>query len=190
MRLLDDIAKNRSIFIPFRNWELHELPALRKTLRDFWTVKTMTERARYVIVFFMTDRKDNPTKDCTYFDNLDITDVKLHLNAEVYPYENMNLNFKNRLFTEAYRMYTEFQKAYLSKQFSEPLLSFSDFASRCLFVIDCSKQNEALKSNAIDVKLEFQSSKNFPDNSRAFCIIVHDRVIEYQALTGQVRDLL
>ena len=83
LRLLDDIAKNKSIFIPFRNWELHELPALRKTLRDIWTVKTMTERARYVIVFFMTDLKDNPQKDCTYFDNLDITDGKLYLNTEV-----------------------------------------------------------------------------------------------------------
>ena len=67
----------------------------------------------------------------------------------------MNLNFGNRMFTEPDRMYTEFQKVYLGKQFSEPLLSFSEFASRCLFVIDCSKQNEALKSNAIDVKLEF-----------------------------------
>ena len=190
LRLLDDIAKNKPIFIPFRNWELHELPALRKTSRDIWTVKTMTERARYVIAFFMTGRKDNFKKDCTYFDNLNITDVRLYLNAEVYPYENMNLNFENRIYTEAYRMYTEFQKNYYGKQTSEPLLNFEHFASRCLFVVDCSKQNEALKSNAIDVKLEFQSSKNFPDDSRAFCIIVHDRVLEYQALSGQVRDLL
>ena len=67
----------------------------------------------------------------------------------------MNLNFGNRMFTEPYRMYTEFQKAYLRKHFSEPLLSFTEFANSYLFVINCSKQNEALKSNAIDVKLEF-----------------------------------
>ena len=63
-------------------------------------------------------------------------------------------------------MYKEFKKAYLRKQFSERLLSFTEFANRYLFVIDCFKQNEALKSNAIDEKLEFQSSKNFPDDSR------------------------
>ena len=59
----------------------------------------MTERARYVIVFFMKSRKGYHQKNCTYFDNLDYTDVKLYLNTEVYPYENMILNFKNRLFT-------------------------------------------------------------------------------------------
>lgn len=190
LRLLDEIAKNKSIFIPFRNWEIHELPALRTTKKDIWTVKTMSERARYVIVFFMNARKDNFKKDCTYFDNLNITDVKLYLNSEVYPYESLNLNFSNRQYTEAYRMYTEFQKTYLGKQYSEPLLDFIAFKNRALFVIDCAKQNEALKSTTIDVKLEFQSSENFSADSRAFCLIIHDRVLEYQALTGQVRDLL
>ena len=87
-------------------------------------------------------------------------------------------------------MYTEFQKTYPGKSTSEPLLDFVGFSSRALFVIDCSKQNESLKSNTIDVKLEFQSSDNFPDDTRAFCIIAHDRVLEYQTLTGQVRDIL
>lgn len=190
LSLLDEISKNKSIFIPFRNWEIHELPALRTTKRDIWTVKTMSERARYVIVFFMNDRKDNFKKDCTYFDNLNITDVKLYLNSEVYPYESLNLNFSNRQYTEAYRMYTEFQKTYLGKQSSEPLLDFTAFANRALFVIDCTKQNESLKSATIDVKLEFQSSANFSAESRAFCLIIHDRVLEYQALTGQVKDIL
>lgn len=190
LRLLDDIAENKPIFIPFRNWEIHELPALKTTKKDIWTVKTMSERARYVIVFFMDNRKDNFKSDCTYLDNLNITDVKLFLNSEVYPYESLNLNFNNRQFTEAYRMYTEFQKSYLGKPTSEPLMDFAAFAKRTLFVIDCSKQNESIKSATVDVKLEFQSSENFSNDARAFCIIVHDRILEYQALTGQVRDLM
>lgn len=190
LKLFDEISRNKPIFIPFRSWEIHELPALRKTKKDIWTVKSMSERARYVIVFFHKDRKDNPGKDCTYFDNLNILDVKLFLNSEIYPYESMNLNFTSRQFTELYRMYSDFQKSYLGKIYSEPLLKFTDFASRALFVIDCSKQNEALKSSTTDVKLEFQSSDNFSDDTRAYCIIVHDRVLEYLPLSGNVRNLM
>ena len=190
LTLLEDIASNKPIFIPFRSWEIHELPGLRKTKKDVWSVKSMSERARYVIVFFQKDRKDNPKSDITIFDNLDIVDVKLYLNSEVYPYESLNLNFDKKQFAEAYRMYTEFQLTYLSKINSEPLLDFDAFSGRTLFVIDCSKQNEALKSSTVDVKLEFQSSENFPDDTRAYCIIVHDRVFEYLPLSGNVRTLI
>ena len=81
LKLFDEIARNKPIFIPFRSWEIHELPALRNTKKDIWTVKSMSERARYVIVFFQKNRKDNPSKDCTYFDNLNILDVKFFLKA-------------------------------------------------------------------------------------------------------------
>ncbi len=190
LQLLEEISKNKPIFFGFRDWEIHELPAMRNTKKDVWTVKSMSEKARYVIVFFQTDRKDNYQKDVTYFDNVNITDIKLYLNSEVYPYESLNLNFDNRQYTEVYRMYTEFQKSYMGKTYAEPLLDFTSFANRCMFVIDCSKQNEALKSSTIDVKLEIQSSENFPKDTRAYCIIVHDRVLEYLPLSGIVRSLI
>jgi len=150
----------------------------------------MSERARYVIVFFQTERKDNYKKDCTIFDHVDISDIKLYLNSETYPYESMNLNFAQKRCTELYRMYAEFQRTYLEKNCSEPLLNFTEFLSNPVFVIDCSKQNEALKSNTIDVKLEIQSDKNFPQNTRAYCIIVHDRLLEYSPLSGNVRNII
>ncbi|XP_030762224.1 uncharacterized protein LOC115887041 [Sitophilus oryzae] len=190
LKLFEAISKDKPIFIGFRKWEIHELPALRQARKDVWTVKAASERARYVVVFFQEDRKDNYKADGTYFDNLKITDVKLYLNSEAYPYESLDLNFKTRQFTKAYSMYTDFQKSYLGKINSEPLLDFTAFASRALFVIDCSKQNEALKSNVIDVKLEFESSENFPENTRAFCIIIYDRVMEYLPLSGHVRTLI
>ena len=118
--MFDKIAKNKPIFIPLRSWEIHKLPALRNTKKDIWTVKSMSERARYVIIFFSKYRKDNSTKDCTFFDNLNILDLKLFLNSEIYPYKSMNLNFTSRQFAGLYRMYSDFQKSYLGKVYSEP----------------------------------------------------------------------
>ncbi|XP_030760009.1 uncharacterized protein LOC115885290 [Sitophilus oryzae] len=84
LKLFEAISKDKPVFIGFRKWEIHELPALRQARKDVWTVKAASERARYVVVFFQEDRKDNYKADGTYFDNLKITDVKLYLNSEAY----------------------------------------------------------------------------------------------------------
>lgn len=43
-----------------------------------------------------------------------------------------------------------------------------------LVVIDCSKQNEALKNIPVDVRFEFGSKANFPLNKAASCLLLHD----------------
>ncbi|KAJ8981580.1 hypothetical protein NQ317_002608 [Molorchus minor] len=64
------------------------------------------------------------------------------------------------------------------------MLNYEDFSSRALFVIDCSKKKDAIKSSTVDVKLEIESRNSFPPNTKAYCIIIHDRVMEYLALSG------
>ncbi|CAG9760692.1 unnamed protein product [Ceutorhynchus assimilis] len=38
LNVFEEIAKNKPIFNAYRNWEIHELPALRTTKRDIWTI--------------------------------------------------------------------------------------------------------------------------------------------------------
>ncbi|XP_051165286.1 uncharacterized protein LOC127284049 [Leptopilina boulardi] len=74
--------------------------------------------------------------------------------------------------------------------YPEPILSrneFKDYAP--LAVIDCSKQNEFLKQASMDVKLEFESSENFPDNTAAYCLIIHDRIIQYTPISNVVKKV-
>ena len=56
------MGENNPIIIPFRKWELYELPSLRPSNREIWSTKTLTnlEKPRFVIVAFQVNRKNNP----------------------------------------------------------------------------------------------------------------------------------
>jgi hypothetical protein len=74
------IKADKPILIPFQKWEYHELPQLTQgAVKEIWGVKisTSVESPRYVIVAFQTNRRDNDKKDLSYFDNIDISDIRI-----------------------------------------------------------------------------------------------------------------
>ncbi|EFA11813.1 hypothetical protein TcasGA2_TC008592 [Tribolium castaneum] len=180
LTILEGINKDRVISLPFRKWEIHELPSVRQTNNDIWRVKTSTqlERPRFIIVCFQTNRKNNPKSDVTLFDHCDVRSVRLWLNSNVYPYETWKLQFAKNKYLEAYQAYVDFYKEFNGKDRAEPILSYTDYTKRPIFVLDCSKQNEAIRSSTIDISLEFESDNNFPADTRAYCIIIHDRIMQ------------
>ncbi|XP_015116446.1 uncharacterized protein LOC107040742 [Diachasma alloeum] len=162
--LLNYISKDAPIPISFRAWESYEYPLLLATSKHVWVVKcsTQLEKPRYVIMGFQTNRKNQANKNASRFDHCNIRDVKLFLNSQSYPYGNLNLDFDHNQYALLYDMYTSFQSSYYGKE-TEPLLSKTDFLTYApLIVIDCSKQNEYLKSGPVDIRLEFESDHNFP----------------------------
>ena len=67
-----------------------------------------------------------------------------------------------------YEMYINIQTNYYNRE-PQPYLSesgFLDFAP--LIVIDCSKQNESLKTGPVDIRLEFKAKENFPAETAAY----------------------
>ncbi|KAJ8974689.1 hypothetical protein NQ317_019845 [Molorchus minor] len=195
---LNDVLKHillteiKPTLIPYRQWEYYELPSLTNgTSKEIWSIKTCTnlESPRYVIVAFQTNLKDNKSEDITYFNNLNISNMKLNINSEYYPYEDMKLDFDARKYADAYYMYTQFYKSFASGN-NYPILDFIAFKSRTLFVIDCSKRNDAIKTSTTDIKLEIESRKSFPANTKAYCIVIHDRILESLPLSGVVRGAI
>ena len=88
-----------------------------------------------------------------------------------------------------YDMYANFQNSYYGKD-SEPMLKKSQyFTSAPLIVIDCSKQNESLKSAPVDIHLEFKAKENFPEGTSAYCLILHGRIVQYSPVSGDVQKL-
>lgn len=189
LRLLKD---DHPLILPFRTWEIFEYPELVKTNRHIWTVKTSSnlEKPRFVILAFQTARKNNLQKHFDEFDHCGITNAKLFLNEKYYPYDNLNVDINKKRFAVLYDMYARFQKSYYNRYDTYPLLSPEEWKSKApLIVFDCSKQDDALKSSSVDVRLEFESTTNFPEQTTAYCIILHDSLIEYTPLTNTVRRL-
>jgi len=190
LELYKNIENNMKIMMPFRSWEIHEYPSLpQNTNHHIWSVKTTTqiEKPRFVVFALQTDREDQIGKDPSRFDHCHLTDLKVYLNSECYPYEDMNLEFDRNRYGIAYDAYTNFRNSYYNYTSTEPLLSWEEFKSKAaIFVIDTRYQDDSLKSSSVDVRIEMKTSKNIPANTKAYCLLLHDKLVEYAPLTGEV----
>ncbi|XP_054257341.1 uncharacterized protein LOC128988496 [Macrosteles quadrilineatus] len=187
LRLYKYIEKDPHIHIPFRQWEMHEYANLPTTSDSFsWPIRTTNqlEKPRYIIVGFQTGRKNDITKDMSQFDSCDVKDIKVYLNSIYYPYDALLSN--TALFYDAY---ANFQSSYYGRVGS-PILNFTDYTTKCpIYIIDCSKQNDSMKTGPVEVKLDIQTNKKFPANTWGYCLIIHDCHYTYTPLTGDVRKI-
>ncbi|XP_055379461.1 uncharacterized protein LOC129610774 [Condylostylus longicornis] len=165
--LLKIVDNARPLSISFRSWEIYEYPKLAETTHHIWSVKTSSqlEKPRYIVF--------------------------VHLNAETYPYENLNISFDKDKYSILYHMYANFQTSYYQAIENSPVISRDHFKSKIgpIVVVDCTHQNESLKSGAVDVRLEFKTSINVPASTSAYCLLIHDRVVQYNPLTSEVRKI-
>ncbi|KAJ8912556.1 hypothetical protein NQ315_006628 [Exocentrus adspersus] len=162
-KLLEAVAANNSIIMPYRQWDVQ--------------VKTFGYR-RYIRCVGVEKLDKKNKKNPTYFDHINITNIKLSLNAESFPTERMRLNFDNNDYNEAHFRYTEFQSSYLNCSEKHPILDY-----------DCSRRDENERPSTVDVRLEIEAAQGFPENTRAYCIIIHDCIMEYLPLDNIVNNL-
>ena len=188
LKLLKMVEKDTPLHVPFRSWELHEFPTLPQTKNHSWTVKvtTQVEKPRYVVLAFQTDRKNKLAKNAGEFDHCGIQNVKLYLNSQYYPYTNVNGDY-----CIFYEMFSNFQRSYYQGKPNSCTVDFTEFKTNApLFVIDCSRQNDAIKSGPVDVRIEFDSSDNIAANTTAYCLLLHDSHMMYTLLTGSVKKVM
>lgn len=191
LKLLRYLQKSMTMEIAFRSWELHEYPLLNKSQSHMWAIKAVSqlEKPRFIILGFQTSRNNDETKNKSVFDHCNLRDVKLHLGSTMYPYDNLHVDFKKNRFAILYEMYAQFQHSYYGSV-SEPLFTPEEFLNIApLIVIDCSHQNETVKTGAIDVRLEFETTENIPDKTAAYCLILHDRIVRYNPTTNIVHQV-
>lgn len=104
------------------------------------------------------------------------------MNSDYWPTERMKLNFPNGDYGEVYLDYDKFNASQ-----RHPLLDFTAFKTHCLFIIDYSPWVEKI-STTVDVKLDIESKKGFPDNTRVYSVVNYDHAVKYLPHTGIVQD--
>ncbi|XP_071642256.1 uncharacterized protein [Temnothorax longispinosus] len=192
LSMLRALENGRYLSVSFCSWDLYEYPLLQSTSKHSWAIKTATqlEKPRYVIFALQTGRKNIMTQNISYFNHCKLINIKLYLNSESYPYDDLNLDFDKNRYALLYDMYARFCKAYYGYDRYDTFLNLNTFQTLGPFVIiNCSRQNESVKSATVDVRIEFDCKENVPTNTTAYCLILHDRVIEYSPLSNVVRKL-
>lgn len=191
LELLKSIGSGRTFKIPYRLYELHELPALRATNKENWPLKTglKIEKVVGVIAAYQTNRRENAASSAAVFDHIGLRNIHLSLNSVRYPFENQNFNFAQSKYLEAFQNYCDYARNFHGKTNVEPTLTWAQFLNNAIFIIDSSKQADALQSATVDVKLSFESQANFAQNTRAYALIIHEKIVEYSPLLGTVREI-
>lgn len=190
LSFLKIIEEDKGLNLIYRSWELYQYPELPRATKHSWTVKSTTqrERPRYIIFFFQTARAGASLKSSSQFDHCTLRNIKLLLNNEPYPYEDLDQDFSKKNYTMFYDMYCKFMKAYHSASNVAPILSYAEYITEApLFIIDCSRQKESLTSGAVDIRLDFETKDIIPNGTSGNCIIIRDNVYEYHPLTNTIR---
>ncbi|KAF0750569.1 Uncharacterized protein FWK35_00018819, partial [Aphis craccivora] len=161
----------------FTTWDLCEYPVLPRNTSHSWTIKSssLLEKPRFILFGLQTDRKKNIENDAGRFDHCQLKNLKVHLNSEVFPYEDFRADFKNNTISLLYKAYTDFQKSYYERDYCEPMLSKNVFQTYVpIVVVDLSRQNDNVKSLIIYLRVEFETDTVFPEKTAAYCLILHD----------------
>lgn len=193
LSLMNTIPKN--IHLRFRSWELIEQTPLPDTDSFTWFIRhsTQIEKPRYVIVSFQTNLGNQPNTNMSQFHHCNVTNIQFTLNSKKFPFEELNLNFDNNEWSLAYEMLSQFQEFYYyrnPKRENQCCISReSFFKSYPFFVIDCSRQDESQKNGQVILNMEIKTNKKFPPQTTAYCLVLFDRHIVYNALDSTVKVL-
>lgn len=189
LTMLRYLEKKQSISVHYRSWDLYEMPQLPQSRKHIWTVKSTTQvsKPRFVFVVFQTNKQIVSVNSAT-FNNCNISDVKLYLNSEYYPYNNFNSEFNTSNCHELYYNFMQIQsKYYGSEDKNNPaILTYAEFVQSPIFAFDCTRSDESLLGGTVDIRLEINARDNIPENTAAYCLIIHDNQIEYSPFSGIV----
>lgn len=190
LKMLNYLAKNRKLPINFRSKDLVEYPQLPETTSLIWQVKTVSHvnRPRFVIIGLQTNRKGVLSRDATHFDSCNISELRLHINSQIYPYNMNEIDVGGAQYAELYHSNANIQSVYYNN--AEPINpfapSYGQLQSCTLFAFNTSYADESLIDSAVDIKVEIKTRENIPANTAAYCLIISDNEYIYSPFDGLI----
>jgi hypothetical protein len=147
-------------------------------------VKTASEKPRYIVVGFQTNKSGNQEANPSIFDHCDIKNMYVMMNQERYPAVDYNLSFPNQQFSRAYRGAATFSEKFygMDELITQGNISPADYKDLYpLFVFDVSKQSERLKSSVVDVQIKATFNANVPAGTEAYAVVISDKLLNFQS---------
>lgn len=164
------MSQNEMLQIEFRSFELQEYPIFPKPQSTLTGTTGQSEKPTYIMFAFQTDQDSKARNRSDVLDHCCLKNLKVFLNSDYYPYNDLNLVFSNYEVSKAYELFVRFRESYYNVS-PNPSMSRTFLVKKYLMiVVDVNKQNESIKKDLVDIDLVIETSANLPVNTTACCL--------------------
>lgn len=187
-----EILKNTNYELFFRTWFYQNIAPPVGSTDYTWDVPVSYSKTKYVLIALQTDMHDKLGEDNSTFNFLDLENVQVLLNNNIYyPRERLNLKFAENKCGKIYQMFKAFKESYYSitnnNNDDDPTVDYNDFITKYpILVIDCSYQPAVIKESLINIKIIFNWRKAIPNKTIVHCVMIMDQKAVYNPLSNTV----
>ena len=195
------IEKKEKIPVGYRMLQCDsiQVPENQKPFSWRLGVKSSPDIPRFIIVGFQSGKFNLQTQNPAIFDNLNVRNIYVTLNAKRYPdtdYENdFNKNEYSRIYGDAATFRKKFfnMDELISNCGIDPI-EFKKFYP--LYVFDVTKQSEKLKTSVSDIHIKATfgdgapGANNPPDNTLAYAVIISDRLFHFVSDGSKITNIV
>ncbi|XP_065645648.1 uncharacterized protein LOC136076109 [Hydra vulgaris] len=184
-KLLSMISSKVTIQSAYRERRLNSMAVPQTTSFD-WQLspKASSERPRYVIVGFQTNKLLDQTTNPSLFDHCDLQNMQVIVRNKNYPELNYNLSFPNMKYSLAYGTASDFSEKFYgtSNLITNGNILYTEY--RDLFpimVFDVSNQRERLDSSIVNISINATFNTAVPANTMAYALVISDKLLNFQS---------
>ena len=180
------IERKEKIPVGYREIQSDNVQIPQNSTKFVWrlSVKSSPEIPRFIIVGFQTDKRENQKTNPSLFDNVDVSNMSVTLNATKYPATDYNISFDRQQFSRVYGDVADFRSKFfnMDELVSSPNINPSDYRTLYpLFLYDVSKQSEKLKYSTTDIQIWMTFNVGVPANTEAYAVVINDKLINFQS---------
>ena len=195
------IEKKEKIPVGYRMLQCDsiQVPENQKPFSWRLGVKSSPDIPRFIIVGFQSGKFNLQTQNPAIFDNLNVRNIYVTLNAKRYPdtdYENdFNKNEYSRIYGDAATFRKKFfnMDELISNCGIDPI-EFKKFYP--LYVFDVTKQSEKLKTSVSDIHIKASFGdgapgvNNPPAGTIAYAVIISDRLFHFVSDGSKITNIV
>ena len=189
------IEKKEKIPVGYRMLQCDSSSVPQASTNFTWRlgVKSSPDIPRFIIVGFQIDKNNQQVKNPAIFDNLDVRNIYVTLNAKRYPDTDYDTNFERNHYSRIYGDATSFRKKFynmdelVSNSGIEPIDYKHIYP---LYLFDVSKQSEKLKTSVSDIHIKAFFGGNPGNNVMAYAVIISDRLFHFVSDGSKITNIV
>ena len=156
-------------------------------------VKSSPDIPRFILIGFQTDKNNNQERNPAIFDNLNVRNIYVTLNAKRYPDTDYDTDFTKNQYSRIYGDATLFRKKFynmdelVSNSGIEPM-DYKDLFP--LYLFDVSKQSEKLKTSVSDIHIKAFFNNGVANDTMAYAVIISDRLFHFVSDGSKITNIV